>query len=151
MSVETDNAPRAWNENHPWLQWQCASTDEDGDLRLPGRKIEIRWVFQADGFKEDDGDTVFFRGLAYDREGCFYAISERCVDAPLNRPTKLIRKLTGKAALAWFAKTASWDADFSRELCRAIDNPQFEFMPLVPARPRTQTLETQGQGRGSAL
>ena len=45
-----------------------------------------------------------------------------------------IEKLTGKRALLWFAKHFSHCEKFTRELCRAIDNPAFEFMDIVPTR-----------------
>lgn len=108
MPDESSTEPRAWNDNHPWLQWRCASTDADGDLRLRGQKIEIRWVFQMENFKDDEGDKCHFRGLAYDRQGQFYAVTESVLEQPLNQPQRLIRKLTGKAALTWFAQTAAW-------------------------------------------
>lgn len=122
-----------WNEPAPWLEYSTGELlDADGDLRLPGQKIEIRWVFQTEQFAEDTGDFVHFRGLAYDRGGTFYAIKR--LDRGRDDVTSKVERLTGKQALSWFVKNASWDAPFQRELCRAIDNPEFEFMALMPTR-----------------
>ena len=122
----------SWNYV-PWCQWGIGEMeDEDGHLLLAGQKVEIRWILQTDVFKDDDGDTEHFTGLAYDRAGNFYGVLRRN-----GRPHSLdstVEKLHGKAALSWFARHFSWDAAFSRELCKAIDSPQFEFMSLVPQR-----------------
>jgi hypothetical protein len=129
MSAE-QSEERHWRDNHPWLGYRNTVTDDDGDLRLRGQKIEIRWVWQMESYQVPEDSGLYFFGLAYDRAGNFYGVSE-VSDGPRG---SMVKKLTGKSALVWFAEHASWDEAFTRELMRVINNPAFEFMPLVPTR-----------------
>ncbi|HEV7405176.1 MAG TPA: hypothetical protein VGO11_19690 [Chthoniobacteraceae bacterium] len=122
-----------WCDNHPWLEYRCDSV-AGSLLLLRGRKIEIRWVFQMENFKNEGDDEQYFRGLAYDRLGRFYAVVEEDLCTHPKRRICGVKKLNGKQALTWFARNACWDAAFTREMCRAIDNPGFEFVSLVPGR-----------------
>ena len=107
--------------------------DSDGNLRVRGKVVKVRWINQWAAFTDIENnrnDEMYFVGLAYDPRGTFYGVSGLCVDSDVHRVA--VEKLTGKRALLWFAQRFSHDKKFTRELCRAIDNPAFEFMDIVP-------------------
>lgn len=118
----------AWNAT-PYVRHHVGDlTDDAGNLRLHGQKVEVRWVYQRDNFVAQN-DDVHFSGLAYDREGTFYGITGR--EGGGGNVGSKVEILRGKDALTWFAKHAVWDKAFARELCRAIDQPAFKLRPLV--------------------
>ena len=121
--------------------------DSGGNLRLRGKVVKVRWVNQWYSFKNEGGDETYFVGLAYDARGTFYGITGVAMDSDIRRVA--IEKLTGKRALAWFASRFSHCEKFTRELCRAIENPAFEFMDIVPTR--TAPKRTKKAGKAAAV
>ena len=122
------------DSNDPYLSYANESLlcDDDGNLRVKGQRIPIQWILRTENYKQEGGDELHFTGLAYDRGGAFYGVTS--VGEGSQHYSAKIEKLTGKQALTWFARHFSYSAAFTRELCRAIDNPEFEFRDIVPTR-----------------
>lgn len=98
---------------------------------LRGEKIRVRWVTDYERGTVENADLSAY-GFAYDLSGNFYAMEVAGGDCDLTPSS--IQILQGKRALHWLVTRLTDDAPIVRELRRAIDNPQFEFMPLVATR-----------------
>ena len=105
----------------------CADFPDEINFRT--QCVAVRMVISVSIGTKEAGDYGE-RGLAYDRAGNFYAITLEG-DAEGPNDSWLIQVLRGKDALHWFAKHLSQDEPFTLELLRAIDAPEFDFMPLI--------------------
>jgi hypothetical protein len=111
------------------------TVDEDKTLLIFERQeIPVEWLFMDCQFREASGDTAFTCGLALGPDGTFYGVEihGNGFGREEHQTLQRVIALNGKDAMKWLVFHASRDARFTREFCRAIDNPEFEFMSLVP-------------------
>jgi hypothetical protein len=89
--------------------------------------------------------------LCADEDGVYYSVEWRSAeDAGGSAPLSIVRRLTPREAMQWVIGqyVTNADAHMLKELRRAVENPEFDFMPLV-ARGKRRTRGRRRQAPAS--
>jgi len=101
-------------------------------LRIGDESLRVTQIAEGRMFFPDEPSPVVST-LLMDERGSFYGL-ERMEDGPdeKTQPKILARLADGKQAMKWIASHLISVTPLGLQLTKAVENPAFEFMPMVP-------------------
>jgi len=83
-----------------------------------------------------DGSLPIQCCLLMDEAGRFYGFEMEEGPDETTNPKVLARLADGKQAMQWMTRHLVWSLPLQRQFQRAIENPVFEFYPMLPESPK---------------
>jgi hypothetical protein len=84
----------------------------------------------------EDDSTPIMCCLVMDEGGRFYGLEMQEGPDVMTNPKVLARLEDGKQAMVWISKHLVCNHAMKAQFVRAVENPAFEFMPMVPEGPK---------------
>ena len=107
-----------------------------------GRETFLVALIASHRTEWEDGSLPVDSLLFMDLHGRFYGIEEQVGPDRLTNPKVLARLPDGKQAMKWAAKHLIANAPMCSQFVKAIENPAFEFMPMIPEGPKRRKRRT---------